>query len=550
MDTTPQGLISLNERYRADASGFQNLWRECGKMCLTRKLTGLLNSTSQSTTHDTGYQPETRLLNSVAVEANNVLAAGCMTWIMPSEGRWFVWKPAPEQEGNDALENWLQSCTEIALTMLFSSNFYTRAHEVLLDRSTFGTASLWAETGIRNPLNFRAWDVGTFVIGENAEGYVDTVFREIERTASQAVEEFPQVPPAVTNAMAANRPNEKFRFLHVIYPRPVKDQSPDGGPMGMPWASVWVHIDSKLKVKESGYEELPSFTTRYLRWSEASAYGVSPAMQALAEIRGVNYLEMLMATLAEVTVNPRLILPQGYQGVPDLRAGGITMGGLDQSSFPKEWMTGGRFDIGVNLIERKEKAINEAFHRTLFEIFSNNIKDINIPHVRALEAEKLARFSPAFTSLTTEFINPILERVFMLLYRSGRLPRPPREAFVMNSLGQPTLLFPRAVQNNRMSLAMQQAKMSGTARIFELFSMVAQAEQTGSATFDHFDSVRAFRDLTRGEGLPADYLRSEESVQAIQEARAQAAQAAEQKEMMMESMKSKPLVEEVIKRAA
>ena len=66
----------------------------------------------------------------------------------------------------------------------------------------------------------------------------------------------------------------------------------------MPIASIILHKDSKLVVSNSGFEELPAIVTRHLRWSEASAYGASPAMKALAEIRGVNYLELLMSTLA------------------------------------------------------------------------------------------------------------------------------------------------------------------------------------------------------------------------------------------------------------
>ncbi len=547
MDTSPNGLIRLNEDLRSQTSGMMNLWQECGRFCLTRKVSSLMHSASRSETQDSLYQPDMRLLNSVAVEANEVLAAGCMAWIMPSESRWWTWKPAPEQEGNDVVEEWLQSCTEVALTALFSSNFYSRAHEVLQDRSTFGTAALWAETGRNNTLNFRAWDVGTFVVAENAEGYVDTVFREIERTARQASEEFTHLPPVVKNALASNRPNAKFRFLHVVYPRSQQELARKTGAMAMPFASIYVHPDSKLTVKESGFEELPAFVTRYLKWSEASAYGVSPAMRALAEIRGVNYLEMLMATLAEVTVNPRILMPQGVQGVPDLRAGGITMGGIGAETFPKEWMTGGRFDIGLTLIERKERSINEAFHRTLFELFANRAGDINIPHVRALEAEKLARFSPAFTSLTTEFINPILERVFMLLYRAGKLPKPPQEAFSLNSLGKPVLFFPRAIQTNRMSLAMQQAKTNGFARLFELFAPLAQA---GEPVLDNLDSDRAYRDIARGEGLPADYLRSTDTVEQLRQARAQAAQAAEQRDIMIQASKSKPLVEATLAAAA
>ena len=136
----------------------------------------------------------------------------------------------------------------------------------------------------------------------------------------------------------------------------------------MPWASCYIHIDSKLKIEEGGFEELPMFVSRYFRWTEQSPYGASPAMLALSEIRGVNYLELLMATLGEVTVNPRVLVPEGMESVPDLRAGGITimpMGG----ERPSEWMTGGQFNVGLELIKRKEYAIQEAFHFSLFQQF-------------------------------------------------------------------------------------------------------------------------------------------------------------------------------------
>ncbi|CAB4163588.1 Head-to-tail connector protein, podovirus-type [uncultured Caudovirales phage] len=539
MDTSANALIQLHSELRNSASSMMSLWDECGRMCLTRKVSSLVTAQAKGVTTD-NYRPETRLLNSVAVEANEILAAGCMSWIMPSEGRWFVWKPSPQQEGNDAVEEWLQHCTEVAQTILFSSNFYSRTHEVLQDRSTYGTAALWAEAGTRNPLNFRAWDVGTFVVSENEEGYCDMVFRSIERTARQAKAEFETLPPVVQTHLTTNKLEEKTRYLQCVFPRSITEQSAEKGAKGMPFASLYIHEESKTVVKESGFEEIPAFVTRYLKWSESSAYGVSPAMRALAEIRGVNYLELLMATLAEVTVNPRIILPQGFQGVPDLRAGGITFGGATQDMFPKEWGTSGRFDIGVNLLERKEKAVNEAFHRSLFEMFNSRTGDLNIPHVRALEAEKLARFSPAFTALTSEFINPVVERVFMLLFRAGLLPPAPREAYVLDALGRSTILFPKCVQTNRMSLAMQQAKKQG---INELLGMLGPLAAQGVPLLDNFDFDRVTRDLSRGEGLPADYLSNEDTVKQLRDGRAQAAQAAEQKQMMMEAVKSKPLVD-------
>ncbi len=539
MDTSPTGLIALHERQRTEAAGMVHLWNECGNYCLTRKVQALRSGTSQTMT-DTGFSPDQRLLNTVAVEANRTLAAGCVSWITPADTPWFQWKPAPQLEGNDAAETWLARCSEIAQQYLANSNFYNRIHEAFLDRGTFGTACMWCEEGRSGPLMFRTFDVGTFTISENDEGLVHMVFRELEYSAMQAKEAFPTLPAEIERDLAAGKPDTKHRFLHAVYERPADKVNPDGGPTEKRFASCYVHLASKTKVRESGYDELPAFATRFLKWSEASAYGASPAMEALAEIRGVNYLELLLSTQAEVTVSPRIILPQGYQGTPDLRAGGITFGGMTRDTYPQEWMTNGKLDWGLNFLERKERMIQEIFHKPLFDQFSQLERQITATEVRAREAEKLARFSPAFTMLTTEIINPMLERVFMILFRAGKFPPPPREALVTGPDGGFMMLFPQVAQTSRMALALQALKRSA----FE--SMLAWAlplEEAGKPVLDNIDTDRAIRDLARGDGLPTSFLRDTEAVEATRQARAQAQQAQMQAEMAMQAMKSKPIVE-------
>lgn len=539
MDTSAQGLCDLNLRLRTDAAGMVSLWDECGRYCLTRKVQSLTANASQTSLDNTGFSPDQRLLNTTAVEANRVLAAGCVSWITPADTPWFMWKPAPMLDGSDAVETWLSRCTEIGQQYLAASNFYNRIHEVFLDRSTFGTACLWGEEGRNAPLNFRAFDVGSFVVSENDEGSVHLMFRELEYTAAQAKEAFGQVPPEVERDLEKT-PNNKHRFLHALHERPADQVNPDGGPMQKRFASCYVHISTKTKVRESGYDELPAFVTRYLKWSESSPYGASPAMEALAEIRGVNYLELLLSTQAEVTVNPRVILPQGYQGTPDLRAGGLTFGGMSRDSHPTEWMTGGRIDWGLDFLARKERMIQEIFHRPLFDQFAQLERQITATEVRAREAEKLARFSPAFTMLTTEIINPVLERVFMILFRAGKFPPPPREAIVSGPDGSPMMLFPQVVQISRMALALQSLKRSA----FEnLLGYSLPLAQMGIPVMDNIDTDRAIRDLARGDGLPTSYLKDSEAVEATRAARAQAQAAAAQQEMVQQAMKSKPLVE-------
>jgi hypothetical protein len=462
-----------------------------------------------------------------------------MSWVMPFEGNWFSFSPSPEQKDNEALKEWLNTCTEITLNELRLSNFYTAMHEVLLDRSTFGTAALWADKGKRNALFFKAWDAGSYVIGEDEEGYVDTVPREFELTAAQAAGMFDEakLPPRVKSELAANRPDTKERYLHFIMPR---ENATGEGPLAMPIRSVYLHIDSKTILSESGFEEMPAIITRHLRWSEASAYGSCPAMQAIAEIRGVNYIELLMSTLAEVQVNPRMILPQNFEGVPDLRAGGITMGGLDRNSYPQEWMSQGRIDFGMQFIERKEQAIKNAFHNRMFDAFGQLKGDPNIPHIMELKAEQLGRISPAFTMLTTEAINPTLSRAFNILWRAGKFPQPPREAFVQNSLGEVGFFPPSVIQTNRMSQEMQAAKQGRFASVFQLFGALQAA---GMPVMDNLDADKTGRDLMNDAGLHG-YLLPVDARESLRQQRAAAAQAQEQKAMLLEAAKNPELVKQ------
>jgi hypothetical protein len=265
-------------------------------------------------------------------------------------------------------------------------------------------------------------------------------------------------------------------------------------------------------------------------------------MQAIAEIRGVNYLELLMSTLAETQVNPRLILPQSFEGVPDLRAGGITMGGMDRNSFPQEWMTQGRIDFGMQFIERKEQAIKNAFHNRMFDAFGQLKGDPNIPHIMELKAEQLGRISPAFTMLTTELINPALNRAFMILLRAGKFPSPPREAFVADVLGNQGFFAPSVVQTNRMSQEMQAAKQGRFASVFQLFAAMAQAGKP--EVFDNIDGDKTSRDLMNDAGLN-DYLVPVDARESLRQQRAAAQQAQQQQAMLLEAAKNPEIVKQV-----
>lgn len=545
MDTSPQALLNLFDSLKTDASGMASLWEECSRMTITRKLQALTAAVNRTADARMTFSPlDAAILNGCAVRAVKTHAAGCVAWITPRNQRWYKFEPQAEF-GIDAIRDWLAACTEIHQLYLSASNFDTKVHELYMDRAVIGTTVMSCEQGKRQALNFRVFDPGSFIIQDDDEGYADMFFRERPMSNRAAMAKWGDKAPAQVQANVSQKPQELRYYVQSIYPRSDEDRQ-RGGSKGMAYEECWIDRQNALKIDESGFNEIPFFANRYLRWSEFSPWGASPTMEALAEIRGVNYLDLLNTTLAEVTVNPRIIMPQGFAGVPDLRAGGITIGGRTQRENPQEWLTGGRFDIGNDIILRKENNIREYYHAPLFEQFREIEKQITAAEVNAREAEKVSNFSPAFTQLTTELIDPMLQRSFLILMRANLLPQPPKEAFYQDAGGTWRIAFPKVVHTSRMAMAIEAMRQNGLAN---WLGMAMPLAQIGIPVMDILNPDAAFRDIGRGSSLPPSYFNTQEQVEATRDMRAKAAMAAQQQQQLMEMMQSKPIAEAGVKAA-
>ena len=94
----------------------------------------------------------------------------------------------------------------------------------------FGSACLHSESTTKHPLNFRAYDMGSFAFLNGADGLVDTVFVEREYTAREAAQVYAEheLPECIHKELRENlNGGKKHKFLHVIYPR--EDADRDGG---------------------------------------------------------------------------------------------------------------------------------------------------------------------------------------------------------------------------------------------------------------------------------------------------------------------------------
>lgn len=520
-------LSQRASRLAAARSSWDVLWQDIANYVMPRKAEIIQKQGSPN------VSKQSRLFDGTAIRGNTILANGQLAWMTPMESRWFSYDPPPHLKGNDKAEQWYRSCTEIATLELAKSNFYTEIHELYLDRGAFGTAAINLEEGRKSPLNFTTVTCGTYSVAENDEGYVDTIYRSVPMTLRTVVSKFglencsEELQRQYKDAKQKNLDRE-IKVTHAVYPREDQSITPgrkDGKNKKI--ASVYFEDATHHVLRESGYDDMPTFVTRYLKWG-TSAYGWSPSWIALPEARQLNFLERQMDALAELAAFPRMLIPDTMEGTVDFRANGATyFDATNPTAIPREWATGGKYDVGEARANQKRKAIEDAFHVDLFQMFAQIQKQMTATEVSERAAEKLIQFSPTFARMTTELFGPILKRVFTLLVTGGYFPPPPQEVFVQDHSGI-SLVEPQISYSSRIALAIKALENVSFVRFISSFLPLAQVRPE---IMDNIDFDQAARDFARNEGVPARWLKDVDDVaktrQAQQEAAAQQAQLAQ-----------------------
>lgn len=511
-DEVAERVLNLHASRTSTRQGiFDPVWQDLSNYFLPQ----LSDINIQKTEGVTGWTDD--IFDTTAIWANQVCAAGHRNWCTPSNEKWLAFTAPDLLPNKDAAAPWYARCTEIALKLLGNSNFYTTIHEFYLGRGGFGTDIIHCEEGRRNPLCFSKFKIGTYNIQEDDEGFIDTMSRDIELTARQAVMKFglENVGPNCRKAYEgtdAKSIDKKFKFVHEIRPRePSERKAGKRDPENKPVSSVYVDLETRRVVLNSGYEEQPFMVSRFLRWG-TTPWGFSPAFLALPNVRELNYVVRFMDALAEIRANPRILAPASGKSEFDLRGGGVSYVDPDDMArgvVPKEWMTQGDFDIGLKLIEMKREDVKRMFFVDLFNMLNeagNQSRErMTAEEVRARISEKLEQFSPTFDRLTTELLNPLLRRVFGLLYRGNHFPAPPQEVMVPVP-GTPDQVpaMPEIEYTSRIALQLRSMRNKA---FMDTIQVVGQIAQQVPNVVDNFDVDKGIRTFAIDNGIDPDLVR-------------------------------------------
>lgn len=203
--------------------------------------------------------------------------------------------------------------------------------------------------------------------------------------------------------------------------------------------------------------------------------------------------------------------------------------------MPREWMTEGKYDVGLQRVQERQKAINDSFHVDLFQMFAQIQKQMTATEVTERAQEKLIQFSPTFSRLTSELFNPLLERVFGILLRGGKLgdlQKIPQG--LIQPLGNGTAMIepPNVQYSSRIALALRSLPSLGYQRALTRLEMIAPI---APSVLDVYNLDAAERATAMLDGVPNDYLREEKDVEQMRQQRAQAQAKQQQQEAAMQA---------------
>lgn len=468
-----------------------------------------------------GASQTDKLVDSTAPDSAIKLAAFIAGSLTNMAIRWFSLKMRSEELNNDKETSvWLDSCAEEIYLALRQSNFNTESQELYTDLAVFGTGCMLIEEKEADGkefggYRFRTEAIGTYVIGENADGLVDTLMRMVSMPVSAAAQRFGKEKLSeASRKLLEKNPDASIDIVHAIVPR---HTAPGKLKKNKPWASYYIEYEKKNILDEGGYDENPAVV---VRWSKTAGedYGRGPGHIALPDIKTLNKAdELTLRGWAKIIAPPLKAREDGVLGRVRTQPESINIVRDMDALQPME--QGGKWDVNAALTTDRRASIRRMFFADQLQLPDKTI-------ITATEVDRRIELmqqilGPTMGRLEYEYLNPLISRCFKLLLRAGVLPPPPQKVIEFTQQRQVEIDVeyegPLARAQRGGELQALNRLMQGVAPIIQL--------NPNSQILDNLDEDAVFRFLLKVTGAHKTFLRSEDATADIREQRGQALQA-------------------------
>ena len=363
------------------------------------------------------------IYDGTALQAVDLLASSLHGMLTSGASPWFHLTLKDDELGRDEeVQRWLEETSQRMMRAFTMSNFETEVHEMYVDLVVFGTGCMFTEMDGES-LRFSTRHISEFYVAEDQYGIVDTVFRKYKISARQAVQRFgiDKVGDFIKKTFE-KKPDEEVEILHAVMPRQERDPNKKDN-KNMPFASMYICMQTKMVIAEGGFQEFPYVVPRFLK-ATGEVMGRSPAMTALPDVKMINLMSKTIIQAAQKQIDPPLLVPDdGFLLPIRTQPGGLNFfrSGTRDTITPLN--TGANIPIGLQMEEQRRDAIRSAFY--VDQLLTGGSPNMTATEVVQRQEERMRVISPALGRLMNEMLRPLIDRTFELMLRADMLPLPP-----------------------------------------------------------------------------------------------------------------------------
>lgn len=529
-----QQILKRLSQLKSERIKHEETWKDCYKYCAPERQQSFQDVAA------TGLETERKtarneLYDTTACEGIQLLTSSVYSGTTSPVSVWFKSVPSGLDTPSTLTEGeqWLETVDQFIFRNVHSSNFDSEIVDFLTDLIVAGWAVLYVDTDReKGGYTFNTWSIGNcYISSTQANGLIDTVYREFELTAEQIVSEYgiDNVSDKVKTA-SEKKPDQKFTLVQAIFPRDkqlVKGEEGKRINKAMPIASYTIESNTKHILIESGFEEFPLVVSRFRKLPE-SHYGIGMANMVLADVKTVNQLMKLSLQTAELNLGGLWVAQHdGVVNPHTLRIRPNAIISANSVDAIKRLDTGSAsIGIGLDFLQHFQAKIK----RTLMsdQLTPQGSSPLTATEIQARVNVYRNQLGSIFSRLQAEYLQTLLDRCWGLAMRSGVLPSAPEELMQASKISF-SFINPMAAS----------AKLEWVTSTQNLMMNIGQMAQIDQTVMDNVNLDAMVQIMADGLNVPKEAIRTSDEIaelRQLKQEQQQAMQEQQQQQAMMSQM--------------
>lgn len=518
-------LLNRSIAMKGFRENWKNYWQDVLYYCIPRK---------SYITRDKvqGQRLPVDVYDSAAIEALRIFAAGLAGYMTNPSSKWFNLRT----EDRDLMDTkevkvWLKNSEDKVYDTLNGSNFNSSIHEGYLDFGSVGMMTIFIERDPEQYVRYYTRPIKEVTIDQSDREVVDTVYREFEYTVRQTYLKWgDSVSKETKKKYDAKKFDEKVNILHCVQPRfdyhPAKKDA-----LNMPYMSVYIEVEAKKKLSESGFQDFP-YAIAGANKESGELYYTSPMMECFSDTKMVNQMTKTNLKAGMKAVDSPLDVPHdGFINPINLNPGAVNYrnpGTPGDNNEIRPIGTKTNVPLGIELIDRVEKKIQRALFVDLFLALQQRDPKKTATEVLAMAQERMLLLGPMLGRLT-EMFSHVIKRTFVILLERGVIDPLPAalQPDPNDKSARPKNLIVEYVS--------PLAKAQRSSDLKSIQSTIALIQPVGEAIpqiVDKIDGDKYVDEIADLTGINPEIIRDASEVKEIRDARATAEEAVRKMEML------------------